>query len=355
MAIHFDMERMEKVKDAYTRWWRGELDRPLVRVTLGNAHPLETRSSCAPLLTQETCTDFTWSPEQLIDALDDHLSAQEYLGDGYPFVGFDTFGPGVLAALCGAKLDNSSGRVWFWPDEPREISDIHVHYDPNNIWAKRIKDIYRAGLEKWNGLVIMGMPDLGGVMDVAATFRGSENLLYDLYDAPEEVLRLNREIQDAWHAAYADFAAVLAPQGGCSDWSGLLSREPSYILQCDFCYMIGNPMFRQFVLPTLREDVERINNTIYHLDGIGELNHLDDVLAIEKLNAVQWVFGDGKPGGKVWMDVYKKIQAAGKQMWIVGGPKDYLDVLGEIHGSPYACFGIDAKDADFARKLIDAR
>ena len=354
MPVHFDADRMARALDAHSRWWNGALDRPLVSVTLENACPL-TQTSSAPLLTQESCADFHWSPQQIVDALDDHMSTQEYLGDAFPFVNLSSFGPGVLAALCGAKLDNSSGRVWFWPDESREISDIHVRYDPENIWAKRIKDIYRAGLEKWNGAVVMGMPDLGGVMDVAATFRGSENLLLDLYDAPEEVLRLNREIEIAWYAAYDDFAEVLKPQGCFSDWSGLLSREPSYILQCDFCYMIGNPMFRQFVLPTLRKDVEKLTNTIYHLDGVGELNHLDDVLALEKLNAVQWVFGDGKPGGLHWLDVYKRIQSSGKQMWIVGSTKNYLDVLGELHSTPYASFWLDAKDRALAETLINAR
>lgn len=354
MAIHFDRERLEKTLDAHARWWNGTLNRPLVSVTLSNAHTASSVSP-APLLTQATCADFRWSPEQLIDAADDHLSTLEFLGDSFPFLNLSSFGPGVLAALCGARLDNSSGGVWFWPDEPREISDIHVRYDPNNLWAKRIKDIYRAGLEKWNGTVVMGMPDLGGVMDVAATFRGSEKLLLDLYDEPEEVLRLNREIEEAWYAAYEDFSSVLAPQGCHSDWSGLLSREPSYILQCDFCYMIGNPMFRQFVLPTLRRDVEKLTNTIYHLDGIGELNHLEDVLGLEKVNAVQWVFGDGKPGGLHWLDVYQKIQAAKKQMWIVGSADDYLNVLGEIHGSPYASFWLDASQRELAEKLINAR
>ena len=355
MSVHFDIERMAKVKDAHARWWRGELDRPLVKVTLGNAYSPVQPSSPAPVLTQESCADFRWSAQQLIDALDDQLSREEYLGDAFPFVNLSSFGPGVLAALCGAKLDNSSGRVWFWPDQEREIADIHVRYDPENIWAKRIKDIYRAGLEKWNGQVIMGMPDLGGVMDVAATFRGSENLLLDLYDSPEEVLHLNREIQTAWYAAYNDFAEVLQPQGCFTDWSGLLSPEPSYILQCDFCYMIGNPMFKQFVLPSLREDTQRLTNTIYHLDGIGELNHLDDVLALEKLNAVQWVFGAGKGPAAGWLEVYKKIQAAGKQMWIIENARDYLDVISELHGTPYGSFGLDADNRALAQQLIDAR
>lgn len=355
MPIHFDMERKAQVLDTYTRWWNGTLDRPLARITLRNAHPFTETPSPAPALTQASCADFRWSPEQIIDAMDDHLSQEEYLGDAFPFVNFSAFGPGVLAALCGAKLDNSSGGVWFWPDKERELAEIHVHYDPENVWAKRIKAIYRAGLEKWNGLVIMGMPDLGGVMDVAATFRGSENLLLDLYDDPEEVLRLVHEIQEAWFAAYNDFAEVLKPQGCHTDWSGLLSRDPSYILQCDFCYMIGNPMFRQFVLPTLLEDTRRLTNTIYHLDGIGELNHLDDVLALEKLHAVQWQFGDGKPTGLHWLDVYKRIQDSGKHSWIVGSPQDYLDVLNVLHGTPYGSFWLDASERELAQKLIDAR
>ena len=355
MPVHFDSERKARVLDAHSRWWNGTLNRPLVSVTLDGAYPSRPNPSPAPILSQASCADFRWSPEQVIDAMDDHLSRQEYLGDAFPLVNFSAFGPGVLAALCGAKLDNSSGGVWFWPDKEREIADIHVQYDPENVWAKRIKALYRAGLEKWNGLVIMGMPDLGGVMDVAATFRGSENLLLDLYDEPEEVLRLVHEIEDAWYAAYNDFAEVLKPQGCFSDWSGLLSKDPSYIIQCDFCYMIGNPMFRQFVLPTLAKDANRLTNTIYHLDGIGELNHLDDVLALENLNAVQWVFGAGKGPAIDWLDVYRKIQASGKRMWIIEHPQDFLDILGELHGAPYGNFHLSADNRALAQKLINAR
>ena len=38
MPIHFDAERLEAVKDAHARWWKGELDRPLVRATILDAY-----------------------------------------------------------------------------------------------------------------------------------------------------------------------------------------------------------------------------------------------------------------------------------------------------------------------------
>lgn len=290
MAVDFDRDRMEAVLDAHERWWRGELDRPLVKVVLEKDLP-RVRALC-----QANCHEVDRPAEAVVDAIDGELQRCTFLGDAFPMVDFAAFGLGVLAALCGARLDNATGGVWFFPDKERPIEEISIRYDPENPWARRIKDLYRAGLAKWEGKVLLGLPDLGGVLDVVATFRGSENLLLDLYDAPEEVLRLAQEAQDAWYAAFDDFCAVLSPQRGTTHWSGLASREPSYIPQCDFCYMIGNPMFREFVLPTLRRDVERLAHSIYHLDGVGELRHLDDVLALEALEAVQWVPGDGQPG-----------------------------------------------------------
>ena len=148
---------------------------------------------------------------------------------------------------------------------------------------------------------------------------------------------------------------MLSPQRGTTHWSGLASREPSYIPQCNFCYMIGNPMFREFVLPTLRRDVERLAHSIYHLDGVGELRHLDDVLALEALEAVQWVPGDGQPGAGHWIDVYRRIAAAGKGMWIVGGPKDYLEALDALHGTPYFACSLPESERDFAQTILNAR
>ncbi|MBQ3706815.1 MAG: hypothetical protein II889_02800 [Clostridia bacterium] len=356
MSVDFDESRMAEVLDRHARWWSGTLDGPLMAVTIYGAHP-KPGGSKAPALSQASCADFRWSPEELIETLDEELSTLEFAGDAYPRVNFDAFGPGVLAAFCGAKLDNSSGGVWFFPDGEHALADLHPRYDPDNVWARRIKDIYRAGLAKWGKCVVMGMPDLGGVMDVAASLRGTENLLTDLYDDPEEVLRLVGEVEAAWVDAYRDFASVLHPaSAGYTDWSGLLSPVPSYIIQCDFCYMIGNGMFRRFVLPTLARDTERLTNTIYHLDGIGELCHLDSILALPELNAVQWVYGAGKPGPMHWLDVYRKIRAAGKRMMVVGGPSEVLGVIDALGGDGVYCNqGVGAGDAETLAKLLAVR
>jgi hypothetical protein len=68
--------------------------------------------------------------------------------------------------------------------------------------------------------------------------------------------------------------------------------------------------------------------SIYHLDGPQALPHLDSLLQIKELNAVQWVYGAGRGRASDWMDVYKKCQAAGKGIQLYVSP-DEIDIIME--------------------------
>lgn len=316
MAINFGPERWNEIKSTYKKWWENEIDRPLTGVLLYGRDPGRPEPD-APLLTQKTCTLLDVSAEKIVDRLDYELSKYEFLGDCFPFVNLDAFGPGVLAAFYGANLENSSGGVWFHAGKVSEISDIHIEYNPENKWLIRIKDICRAAMNRWQGQVLVGMPDLGGTMDVLATFRTTENLLMDLIDDPGEVTRLVWEIHDAWHKVYEEINSVLQPLNpGYSDWARIYSDKPSYVLQSDFSYMISPAMFEEFVKEELSESCHKLSNTLYHLDGTGQLAHLDSLLKIKELDAVQWIPGDGKPSQTEWPEVYQKILAAGKKIQI---------------------------------------
>jgi len=201
--------------------------------------------------------------------------------------------------------------------------------------------------------VIMTLPDLGGIMDILASLIGAENLMFALVDEPEEVKRVQREIQRAWYEAYRDFSEALAPQGAITDWNGILSRERGYIPQCDFSYMLGPEMFDEFVMPILREDMKRLKHTIYHLDGIGAQKHLDALLTLPELNAIQWVYGVGQPGPYAWVDLYQKVLDAGKQIMIIenGLENGYGDLRPQLGKSPYVCIWATPENAEEARRL----
>jgi 5-methyltetrahydrofolate--homocysteine methyltransferase len=236
--------------------------------------------------------------------------------------------------MMGAKLDNSSGQVWFWPPDDRPIQEIHLELDPDNPWLQRIKDICAAAMERWQGQVLVGMTDLGGNLDIPATFRTTEKLLTDLIDCPEEVERLTWEAHEAWHQAYQAINAILQPVNpGYSDWSGIYSDQPSYMLQSDFSYMISPKMFGQFVLPELEATCKRLPHTFYHLDGIGQIPHLDQLLTISELDGVQWIHGDGKPNAANWPEIYQKIHAAGKLIQIISGEFEAIEAITQQIGT----------------------
>lgn len=279
MAIHWNEARWARIKDTYEAWWEHRLDRPVIPVKLKGLDPGRPEPK-APLLSQSTALDLSWTAEELIDRVDYELSQIEFLGDAYPCFNMDVLGPGVAAAFMGATpRHGSTHQIWFMPDDGyKELADLHFEYDPDNLWLNRIKDIYRAANAKWHGQVVMGMPDLGGYLDILASFRGTENLLYDLYDEPEEVQRCIHEIEVLWFRYYDELNEILEEcNKGYTDWTRIYSGKRSYIPQCDFCYMISNPMFKEFVKPQLERFAKRVPHTVYHLDGSGELNHLDGI------------------------------------------------------------------------------
>ena len=325
MAIDFSEERWLKIKEDYRSWWAGKLKRPLIQMILTGREP----GRAEPDLPYHEFTafyDFSVAAEAIVDRWDYNLSCQKYLGDGFPSV-WPNFGPGVLGAFLGAKLINGESTCWFQALEHKAIGDIKFQFNPDNDWFKRIQNIYRAAIERWQGIVQMGMTDLGGNLDILYTFRSGGKLLFDLCDHPDDVKRLTWDAHEMWWRYFKRLDDILQPLNpGYTAWTPIYSEEPYYMLQCDFCYMIGPEMFDEFVKPELVASCCKLANPFYHLDGPGQLPHLDSILQIEELKGIQWIPGAGQPGVTGWPDVYRKIHDAGKliQLW---GDMNTLDLL----------------------------
>ena len=78
--------------------------------------------------------------------------------------------------------------------------------------------------------------------------RPAKKLLLDLYDDPDGVKRLSWHTHDMWWTCYDGLNDILQPANpGYTAWTHIYSKAPYYMLQCDFCYMIGPDMFDEFV------------------------------------------------------------------------------------------------------------
>ena len=231
MAMIFE-HGMNKTLRTYECWWDGKLGRPLIPIIITH-DDVGKQPPRYPYKGQLSFGNLQISPRELVDSVDYVFDHSEYLGDAFPhFCGIYS-GPGILAAFLGANIIyNNEGRIWFRPKSELTLREMHFTYDADNPWYLRTRAILDEAYRCWGDNVVIGMPDLGGVLDVLATFRGTQNLLYDLYDEPEEVLRLVGEIKELWHRYY-DEIATLVPHGrtGYADWSNILSQKRSYMTQ----------------------------------------------------------------------------------------------------------------------------
>ncbi|HBC86083.1 MAG TPA: hypothetical protein DCZ94_03925 [Lentisphaeria bacterium] len=352
MPIHFNEGRWKKVSENYGRWWDGKLDRPLIHLTVTGNDP-GRKPSKHPCKGFAAAYDKSVTAEEIADAWDYNLSTQRFLGDAFPSMWLN-FGPGALAAFLGSKLEHDERTVWFHPEKVEEIKDINFHWDYENYWLNRVKSIAEAADRRFQGSAQIGMTDLGGVMDVLSTFRPSEKLLMDLYDSPDEVKRLSWQIFDLWWRAYDEIDSVQRHNPGYTCWTPIFSDKPYYMTQSDFCYMIGPDMFDEFVKPELAATHRRLTNGFYHLDGPGELAHLDSLLKIKELKGIQWIPGDGQPPPEEWPDVYRKIRDAGKLIQVFGNKSGFktLDKMAEDLGSAKGIVFIHSVDAS---KLDEAK
>jgi hypothetical protein len=97
---------------------------------------------------------------------------------------------------------------------------------------------------------------------------------------------------------------------------------------------------------------------LYHLDGVDAQRHLEAILEIDELNAIQWTPGYGQPqgGDPCWYDLYRRILSAGKSIMPCWVTVDELQPLLENVGANGVNILMDfksEKDIDAALKIVE--
>lgn len=98
--------------------------------------------------------------------------------------------------------------------------------------------------------------------------------------------------------------------------------------------MISPRMFKRFMVPVLSQQCAWLDHALYHLDGHQCLIHLDALLSIENLDAIEWTPDPGVPSGgsPEWCPLYRKILTAGKSVQSVGVKPAEINPLIEAVG-----------------------
>ena len=330
MNFGFSKQRWDDTKRNYETWWQKKSDKPMVIGSYQDYVKYSDHKGASNLIYQSALYDDSVSIEYILEGCEYTLLCNKYFGDSYPVIWTVFSGPGAIASYMGGTPVNNNGAIWFMPPKDRctDISKIDLTLDENNKHYEKMKGFLEAAVNRFSNNALVAMPDIGGNLDILSAFLKAEELLIGLYDDPDDVKRLTWQAHEAWHKCFGNFNNILTtPQLGYSNWSMLLSQKAFYMLQCDFAYMIGPDTFNEFVRPELEESAKKINRTIYHLDGTGQLRHLESILEIKELSGVQWVPGESLAPVCEWPDVIKKVIEADKLFYYSGD----IDGVEKIH------------------------
>ncbi len=298
-------------------------------------------------------TDLAWRARNNRHALSRNL----WLADTLPLA--DTnFGPGSLGTMLGAIPHVAETTVWYEPcmdhDDPESYPPLV--FDPDNRWYRFHEDMLRTEVQSSRGNYLVGFPDLIENIDTLAALRGDQELMMDLVDRPDWVQAKLAEINTAYFEAFDRLRDIIVlPDGStCFCAFGLWAPGTVAKVQCDSCAMFGPEMFERFVLGPLAEQCSRLDYSMYHLDGTQCFPHLDLLMSIDSLDAIEWTPQAGIEGGgnPRWYDLYRRILEGGKSVQAVGVKPDEVIPLLEACGTRGMHIKTHVEDADDARELI---
>ena len=344
---------LEETKQRYINWWNHK--GIILNMWEHFQEGVQPHAEIMPPAPAKDLSQKWFDPQWRAEYLDWYVAHSSLKADILP-VANTQLGPGSLVAILGGVFEGGEDTIWIHPNP--DFTDEIVFNPEHPNWILH-KELLKACKAKANGHYFVGMPDLMEGLDVLAALKGTDRVLLDTVMQPEILEQQMQQINDIYFKVFDELYDIIREgdeMAFCyfSSWApGKMSK-----LQSDISTMISQDDYRRFVQPFIREQCQKIDYTLYHLDGVGAMHHLPALLEIEELNAIQWTPGVGEPqgGSPKWYDLYKKILAGGKSVmacWVtLDELKPLLDHIG-VDGIHLEMDFHNEKEVEQAMRIVE--
>ena len=339
-------EETKKRMDAY--WNKEYINRCCLSIKLWQPGPEPLVLPKDNYTIEESRTDADYSFRQFEHSAKNTLCVAEAI----PSM-ITAFGVAAHSCYFGSKQIHAPDTIWFEPviSEP----DINRLVYDNSAFDRHMRFTEEIA-KRADGLFMVGGNDNCGIIDALVNLRGNAALLTDLIEHPEFVEAARDKITEVWKKTQAEFYGITRDtnEGGSShSWMQTWSRGIHGQLQCDFCVMISPRHFERFVLPEIEACTSFYDNSTYHFDGQEQIRHLDMLLSVKNLDNIQWTPVAGQPPTSNFIDVFKKIQKAGKGLVLIPGLDEIPVLLKNLSHKGLMIVVNGVKTIDEANDLIN--
>ncbi|HRU06255.1 MAG TPA: hypothetical protein P5137_10845, partial [Candidatus Brocadiia bacterium] len=313
----------------YEAWWRNDvLDRPVVVM---ESRREKLRWPLKPGVEAVAPERFYFDAQARVDDMENVLAATDYLGDAAPLArrGINTGYLGLFAGAAPLFAGGKKRTVWVEPFVQDWDALPRPRFDTEAPAFKAILEVSDALVERGRGRYLVAIPDHLDAVTTMSQMRGVEAMMLDIMDNPGPVCRFRDELTAVWTQSRAFWFERDQRQGldGSSTYPFTWSSRCGGVTQCDFSSMISPAMFDLVTRPELEAEASRLDCAMYHLDGPGELAHVDALCRIPGITAIQWVPGAGRPRAFAWRDLLTTLQDRGKPIQVYFAPQDLDDLF----------------------------
>jgi hypothetical protein len=291
-------------------WFENEIvDRAPIRFQAHNAFLASATEEIARM-SKEDKKAWWFDVETQVGLFIKPIEGRRFHGETFP-VYFPNLGPNVYAAFYGAELEFGEITSWAIPVVLAWKDTDKLAFDWNNVYFRKLEELTRFAIERCKYKALIGYTDLHPGLDCVAAWRGTQQLCIDMIEMPEQVEHLAELAIADFEIIYNHFDRMLKEAGQLSvSWMGIPSFGRMHIPSCDFSTLISPRFFQRFGLPILNREVETTTHNVFHVDGRGVAKHLDTILGVPKVHAIQWVQGVGSDYPIMqWVPFIKDLQA----------------------------------------------
>ncbi len=319
-------DMMECLERVYA-WYAGEvLDRPPVRFARHNA---EFEVGDGSDKSWPSLKDRWFDVEYQVEKAVRDAEEKKHNGETFPLY-WPNLGPNVFAACYGMPYEFGEVTAWAHPMIKDMVRSGWPAIDWSSEYVKKLDELTQAAIDAAQGRFIVGYTDMHSGLDWCDALRGTTDILMDMLDDEALVEEFATYCQKDFFEFYDRYDGILKAAKQLSvTWMNIPAFGKLHIPSCDISSMVSRDMFEQFAMPCLISECEYMSHNIFHVDGKGVAQHIDQILTLPNLKAIQWVQGVGDDAPMIqWLPFVQKVLNANKGI-VIDLAYDELDTYME--------------------------
>ncbi|MFO7959172.1 MAG: hypothetical protein R6X33_18965 [Candidatus Brocadiia bacterium] len=295
--------------ELHRKFWRGELERPLLGFFITDEHPAADLPRGPKMPSSDTN-----NPMDIVvaRARASALRQNAEPGDRVPEVSVNDCGTAFLPALAGADYRDDGHTVWCIPTG-RNCAELKIRpFDPANpLWcsyAEKLRAVAEADIEN----AVAATAARTGPMEALLDMVGAAQLSLDMFDRPNAVKDRACELLQLWKNVFEAQWEILGQPHGINGFGVYLPGKSSLFTE-DALAIVGPRQFDEFFREPISAIARHLETAFIHTHSAG-LDCCRKLAEIDALDGVELSNDPNGPSLEEIVEVGVALQEAGKSV-----------------------------------------